>query len=232
MQGKLVLNFSKTFEGKVWNVTEMAQKGLLILEIRDESKREASFSAFQFKKRSFLWENLMVEEPWWVSVAGSSGSELIFQVYDDMQNPEHKTFLALNSETKEVVWKKKEVSFEKLEIESDAGKISRASHPFQYLEGNAYFETIKKFLQKTCGKTIVMGAEYLEADGIVCISYYVMEPSGLANYLLVVSENGDVLLKEELGRHLKGLGVETFFILQGYLFFVRNKREFISYQIQ
>jgi hypothetical protein len=124
----------------------------------------------------------------------------------------------------------KAVSKESAE-ELPAGEIFHPVYPFQYLEGNSYFETIRKFLQQNFEVTAVIGTEYLESDGLIFISYYVMEGSGLANYLLVMKEDGEQLLIEKLGEHLKGLGVETFFVLSGYLFFVKNKREILSYRI-
>jgi peptidoglycan/LPS O-acetylase OafA/YrhL len=49
--------------------------------------------------------------------------------------------------------------------------------------------------------------------------------------LLVVDESGNMLLQEKLDEQLKGLGVDTFFVLSGCLFFVRNKRHLLSYKI-
>lgn len=263
MGKRLVLNFSKTFEGVIWNIMDMPGKELLILEIRDERSRTVTFSAFQYQKQYFLWQDLALEEPWWISLSGSSGGMLLFQIYDDMQNPEHKTLLAVHAETRQVSWKRKDFSVQniqegriqgiqrgseprqlsldpltgavlehKAEIELVPDKISAPARPFQYMDGNAYFETIKKFLQQTRNLTPVMGAEYLETEELILVSYYILEGTGLANYLLVMHENGELLLTEKLGGQLKGLGVETFFILSGYLFFVRNKHEFLSYQIK
>ena len=264
MGNGLTLNFSKTFEGVVWNIMAMEGKELLILEIRDENKMEATFSAFQYQKQSFLWQDLMLEEPWWVSLYGYSGDILLFQIYDDVQNPEHKSVLAIHAETSKTAWKQKNFSVQGLdkgrikgmlkgepeprEVMLDAvtgrvtdenkqndltpHKISEPVRPFQYLDGNAYFETIKKFLQQTRNLTPIVGAEYVETEGLVFISYYIMEGTGLANYLLVMDQNGKLLLTEKLGGQLKGLGVETFFILSGCLFFVKNKREFLSFQIK
>lgn len=246
----------------VWKIMALGEKGLLIFEIRDENTREVSFSAFQYQKQAFLWQNLVLEEPWWVSLAGSTREVLLFQVYDDSQNPEHKSLLAVSAETGQLLWKKtgfsvnlvengrisgflredalKSVSMDPLTgalLESEPenvlqrNKISDAVYPFQYLEGNSYFETIKQYLRKTLNVTAVMGAEYIETDGLIVISYYLMEDAGLANYLLAIREDGEILVHERLGGHLRGLGVETFFILSGYLFFVKNNREFSSYKL-
>lgn len=246
----------------VWKAMALAEKDLLILEVRDESRREVSFSAYQYKKQMFLWKDLILEEPWWISLAGGTNEVVFFQIYDDSQTPEHKSLLALNSETGQVCWKRNGFSINQVqngriegvlrdgglnpvsldpssgvvqenepEIELGSDKISGPVQPFQYLEGNSYFETIKQYLRKTHQVTAVMGAEYTETEGLILISYNVMEETGLANYLLVMREDGEPLMHERLGGHLRGLGVETFFILSGYLFFVKNKREFLSYKL-
>ena len=72
--------------------------------------------------------------------------------------------------------------------------------------------------------------EYLEHEHLIFVSYQVMHES-LANFLVAFSEQGELLFQEKLGDHLKGLGLDTFFILSGFLFFVRNKSELISYRI-
>jgi hypothetical protein len=102
--------------------------------------------------------------------------------------------------------------------------------PFQYIDGNVHFETVKSFLTSRLNVLPVGGVEYLEHEHLIFVSYQVMRES-LANFLVAFSEQGELLFHEKLGDHLKGLGLDTFFILSGFLFFVRNKSELISYRI-
>ncbi len=60
------------------------------------------------------------------------------------------------------------------------------------------------------------------------MSYYVTE-SGLSNYLVVMDGEGEVLLHEKLAEQLKGIGMETFFVLAGCVFFVKNREDLVSY---
>ena len=103
-------------------------------------------------------------------------------------------------------------------------------HPFQYLEGTGNFETVRSFLTSKMGILPVMGAEYLEYESLIFISCYLQE-DGLANYLIVVTEEGREVLRQKLEDHLKGIGLDTFFILSGCLFFVKSKRELVSYKL-
>jgi hypothetical protein len=75
-----------------------------------------------------------------------------------------------------------------------------------------------------------MALEYLEHDSIIFISFYVQE-NELANYLFMLSADGNLLVKEKLDEQLKGIGLGTFFILSGCVFFVKNKAELVSYKI-
>jgi len=102
--------------------------------------------------------------------------------------------------------------------------------PFQYIEGSPYFETAKSFLMQKLNLVAIAGVEYLEHNSLIFISYN-MHQEGLTNYLVVLTSDGEILLHEKLGEQLKGLGLETFFILSGCLFFVRNKSELVSYRI-
>ena len=51
----------------------------------------------------------------------------------------------------------------------------------------------------------------------------------MANYLLVLDKDGEVLLEVKLGEKLPGLGTDTFFMLSGCLFLIKNKKELVAY---
>lgn len=255
------MNFSRTFEGIVWNIVKVPGREILILEIREEAARQVSFSAFHYQEGAFLWQELQLEESWWVSVVAASQEVVLFQTFNDMQDPQRKTLSAMHLDTKKMLWERTDFSFHRIVnrlIEGIAGieepepaalgletgervetgkndraknEISVVALPFQYLEGSAYFETIKSFLREKMDTDVAGGAEYLELHGLIFVSYYVREDTGLVNYLLVIDERGELLLKEKLGEALKGLGMETFFVLEGCLFFVRHRRELLSYKI-
>jgi hypothetical protein len=58
-----------------------------------------------------------------------------------------------------------------------------------------------------------------------------MQEVGLANYLIVLTADGDVVMNEKAGENLKGIGIDTFFLLEGSLFFVKNKCELVRYKL-
>ena len=99
------------------------------------------------------------------------------------------------------------------------------------MEGHAYFETVRTFLQSRFNFEAVVALEYLEDSSLIFISCYTRNEAGLTNELLVLSADGEILLRENLGEQLKGIGQDTFFIYAGSVIFVRNRGELFSYKI-
>jgi hypothetical protein len=233
---------------------------LLIIEVRDENKREARFSALEFNQNKFIWKDKIFEESWWIGLTAATPDVLLMHVFQSMDNPDEKALMAWHIHEQKMLWKLDHFSFDHLEhdfvygvftndetgtkiIDIKTGKTREIAppegnfvenimlqKPFQYIDGNVHFETVKSFLTSRLNVLPVAGMEYLECGHLIFISYQVVEEN-LANYLVVYSEHGSLVLHEKLGDHLKGLGLDTFFVLSGFLFFVRNKNELISYRI-
>jgi hypothetical protein len=102
--------------------------------------------------------------------------------------------------------------------------------PFQYREKEEGFETIRAYITGQFPGEPVAAMDYLEYGGFIVISYYVREPE-LANYLIVLDTEGNETMREKAGQNLSGIGVDTFFVLEGSLFFVKNKSEFLRYKL-
>ena len=103
--------------------------------------------------------------------------------------------------------------------------------PALYLEGAPDFETVRQFLDKSTEYVISRGVEYLEWKKWIVISVYVENKNVLANHLIVLNDEGKILLEEKLGENLGGIGTDTFFILEGCLFLVKNKSELVVYTL-
>lgn len=260
----LVRNFSFSFNGVIWNTVAVQGSDILVLEVRDDARRQVSFSALNYRDKRFLWKDRTFEERWWAGLLAGQGSSLLLQQYDATGKLDGKTLLVYDLETLTLRWKREGFSYhttgahyvsgfiaaqqqpepilldlatghelegDGTEFEWEGDKIFEPLRPFQYQEGTPYFDTTSKFLEEHLQLTTVGCVEYQEYEGLIFISYYLRESTGLANYLLVLREDGVTLLHEKLDEQLKGLGVDTFFILSGCLFFVQNKRELLSYQI-
>jgi hypothetical protein len=76
----------------------------------------------------------------------------------------------------------------------------------------------------------VAAMDYLELGPWIVISLY-LAAAGSAEHLIVMEQEGTVVLREKAGEGLKGIGMDTFFILEGSLFFVKNKKELVCYKL-
>jgi hypothetical protein len=250
-------NFSHVFQGLVWSTVTAGTKPLLLVEARDSEKKKATFSALDLVNGSFLWRDMAFDEPWWVSLSAASDTVAVFSTYLETSNPDKKGVLAYHIFEQKVLWWNNDFSLVTVgqgKVTGVASKYGNRSvtldlvsgaevagqpgirqneeevrRPQQYLDDNAYFSTVKTFLNRKFNLLPVIALEYLEHDSNIFISFYIQEES-LANYLFIISAEGELLMKEKLGDHLKGIGLDTFFVIGGSLFFVKDKVELFSYK--
>jgi hypothetical protein len=246
------------FQGTVWNIINHPDLPLLFLEIRKEQTKTVSFAAYDLEADSFIWRDISFEEPWWIRLGASCGPVLIFSIYTNTSNPDSQSILAYDIYKKSVIWWKNDFTLtgavdcyvagtqlktgsrqitldhltgetiEKTELEWQQN--FSLIRPLQYQHGNTHFDTIKLFLERKFRISAVSAIEYVEYGSLIVISCYI-EENGLANNLYVISSDGSVLLDERIGERLKGIAIDTFFLLSGYLIFVKNKGELVSYKM-
>lgn len=253
------LLFSHAFDGIVWNMQVAEKSGVLVIEIRNPESKQTTFAALDLLTNQFLWENVMFDEPWWISLSAVSGDVILLTHYTEASNPDQKSLLAYDLKERKLLWWQNDFSLasvndtavtgyslkygvKPLSLNVLTGKVIEESvdtsaaqnlsviRPLHYRENESGFVTVKKFMSRVIGKELVSGVDYLEYGSYVLMSVYVQE-EGLANYLFVLDAQGAVLLCEKAGGNLKGIGIDTFFILEGSLFFVKNKRELLRYRL-
>jgi len=256
----LKFNFSHRFSSTIWNMVAVPEKKLLVLEIRDGEKFQVEFSALDYHYNQFIWKDWRLKESWWVGLMAANRSTLLFQTFINRGNPDHKNLIACDILSRVVRWEIEEFSFYDwdestingyrtkgeitlAQIDIKSGMVKEdgwasfgtkeedaAVRPTQYIEGVQHFSTVQQFIVQRLNQTISGGVEYLEWGNWIVVSVYFQETEGLANYLIVMTLEGEVVLKEKLGEKLEGLGVDTFFILSGCLFFVKNRLELVAYR--
>lgn len=94
---------NNNFNGKIWNTTFSEE--FCVLEIRDESTRQVSFSCVNLLTGNILWENLKPEKSWWLSLVGIFDEYLILHKYSSKQKPEPDGLLIINVKSGEIVEK-------------------------------------------------------------------------------------------------------------------------------
>ncbi len=207
----------------VWNILPLAGRCVLVIEQRDDTHRLVSFSAFDFENQRFLWRDVVLLEKWWVNLVGVTHDHVVLKVFESTENPDMTSLQLLSVEDGEVV----DYSLQ----QNDWLHTNDSLQPFQYLDGEPDFETVKIFLKNKLEIAPRLGIEYLEYAGCIIISYYTGHPAAFVNQLAIFNSHGECIYEEEIGTNLKGIGVNTFFIAFSTLFFVKNRTELVTFRI-
>lgn len=248
------------FPGTIWKTLADPARGILFLEIRNAGERTVSFAALRLTDHFWLFKDLSFDEPWWISLTAVEQDILLFTTYDDTSNPDKKSIIAYDMARQKIVWWRSGFTFSAVrpgqvigldkkflwkevvldivrgeEVQEVAPDLETKQNfhvirPFQYQAGSEAFETVRNFLMTTCQLTSPVAIEYREFEPYIIISVFVQEEE-LANFLYVFTTSGQKVLNERLGEQLSGIGVDTFFILNGCLIFVKNKNELVSYKL-
>jgi hypothetical protein len=243
----------------VWNLLVHPQRNIIFIETRHETLKQVQFSALDLSSNNFLWRDIVLEEPWWITMTDVSANTLLFTVFNDTNNPDKKSILAFDFEKQAVLWWRNnyavsavtpsdvigvDTTFGRKNVVLDlltgqpgkdqtvlpAARNFSIQKPLQYYEDAGHFNTVKSFLESKLRIQPLSLIEYLEYRSLIVISCYLNE-NGLANFLFVLTQGGELLFTEKLGEGLKGIGVDTFFIFSGYLIFVKNKSWLASYKV-
>lgn len=256
----LEFSFAEKLPGTVWRTLADPDEKRLFLEIRNSETKRVTFSALQLDTTQWIWKEKSLDESWWINLAAVSSNIALFTVYTDTHNPDKKSVLAFDVTSEKMIWWKNDFSIAFASKTSVTGVDLKFGHkevsldlfsgqeivkervvlpvqqnfqvirPFHYQEGSAHFDTVKSFLERKCKISAVFSVEYCEHHALILISVFT-EPEDLANYLIVFNSDGEMVMKETLGEHLKGIASDTFFIFSGYLIFVKNKCELVSYKL-
>ena len=260
MASTLKLSFSIQFSSPIWQMIIEPGNSCLFIETRDGDNLNVSFSAYDISSQQFLWRDWALDEKWMVGLLAANKEVLLLQRFMDKGNPDKKSLMAFEITTRKALWevtnfsfnrwndqfiygKRTSGNFSKCRIEITKGlteefdwheieeqKTDEILNPVQFLHDTPYFDTVKKFILSELKEDIKIGVEYLEYNGFIISSAYLVESQGLANYLIVFNERGELALKERIAEKIQGLGMGTFFVLSGCLFFVKNRLELVAYK--
>jgi hypothetical protein len=95
--------FNHALSGKIWNTT--FGNNYCVLETRDESRRQVSFSCINLLTGNLLWKNISPEKSWWLSLVGIFDEYFFLHKYSSNQKPEPEGLLILNVQTGELIEK-------------------------------------------------------------------------------------------------------------------------------
>jgi hypothetical protein len=103
--------------------------------------------------------------------------------------------------------------------------------PIRYEPGDVYFETVSSFLCKTAGIDAPIAIDYLEANPYIVFSYYIYQHEKVAQYLLIVNRQKQIVHQELLCEDRQGIGRDTILWKNNILICLRNNNELISIKL-
>lgn len=243
-----------TFQGKIWNTTFGSH--YCVLEIRDETARQVSFSCINLLTGNILWKNLRPEKSWWLSLVGIFNEFLFVHKYSSNQKPEPEGLLVLAIESGEIIMKLdnwiffnceenvltiyqlqnnqpiyKDIILEKMaENNINSLGILTTNAVIHYPENSPHFPIIFKFLYRLLDIDAVKAVDYLEISNKIIISYYIYRDKSFQNYLLVTNRTHEILLNDLMAES-EGIGIDTFTVKSDTLLYVKNQNQFVGYRL-
>lgn len=100
--------------------------------------------------------------------------------------------------------------------------------PIRYKEGNKYFEELADFIREYSNGEAPVIIDYIDRKPYLMFSYYIYEHNKIAEYLLVVTENGECVFQDKLSEGRDGMGKSTMLLRGDTLVYLKNNKEFVG----
>ncbi len=103
--------------------------------------------------------------------------------------------------------------------------------PVRYKEGNIYFAPLMSFLQTALNIHDPVCIDYLDSRPYMMFSYYIYEQDKVAQYLLIITKEKELVLHEQLSEGRDGVGQSTILLKGSTLVYLKNSTEFKSLKL-
>jgi len=254
-------SFSYIFDGLIFKILPDEVLPLLALEIRHTESKEVSFAVIDYEKSQMVFEGLGLEEKWWIGMAGFYNGKLFFHSFADKQYPQTQGIIVADIFEQALIWEKEGAYLEEVNqngvhiswinsLERENGildihtgnpieqitylendKKKHILFPFQYAEKTPYFETLALFLSQKLTIDIVEQLDYLEFKNYIVISYLIKINIKLSRFLLILSQDGEILLHQIIDNELQGKQTEVFFIVNDFLIAIANRKKLLIFKL-
>lgn len=257
MARKIGSLFSVSCDGTIWQTALSESTGLILLQVRNEELHQTTFTVVNLISGESLIKERRFEESWWLGITAFVDNYAVLHVYEDEQNPQHKSLFVWDIESDQVVAEFKNTTLiesnergmlirneesqkafdwagntiQNWETEEGSGDTNKVHYPFHFQEEDEDFATIKSFIEQAVNVSPTSGADYLEYHDLVLLSYNIKEEQGLANYLLVSNTDGEVIFHQKINTSTSGTGRDTFFIFEQKLVYIKDYNTISVYEL-
>ncbi|MFY0627523.1 MAG: hypothetical protein JXR07_14570 [Reichenbachiella sp.] len=115
-------------------------------------------------------------------------------------------------------------------VNIESNEMENVHFPKTYDSSSAYFIWFEKILNQE-GKSPKIQCEHMEYHKTHLISYYEQLNKSLTNYLSIIDKNGKFQESFTLASDLKGIGNDTFFVIENKTIFVTNHNTLNVYHL-
>ena len=115
--------------------------------------------------------------------------------------------------------------------ESGVSVVAAIREPVRYMPRDVYFDVVSSFLGKIVGLRDPIAIDYLESNPYIVFSYYLYEQKKVAQYLLIVNRQQEIVCHELLSENRQGIGRNTIIWKAGRLVCLRHHNELISLKL-
>lgn len=218
LKGKKLKWSGLKLEGEQWWMgLEAAKNGKVILHKFKESDSPEHIGLYVFNAENgkMLWSNEKLS--FWgylesgIAAIDPAEEERTYFILDENTGAE-KSRLSDAEMMKNI---------NKIMREKKNTKIINALH---FNQEHEYFKKVSEYILSLTNRQAAGAIDYLEHKKFIIISYYIYSNNIFQNYLLVVDEDGKEYVHELLDTNLKAVGMDTFFVFEDQLVFIKNKK--------
>lgn len=248
-KSKLRQILSEKFDGIIWKIEMNDKFGLMAIESRIIDLKKTSFTVMNYHTGEVHFKEKIFQEPWNLNLAYIAQKNLIIKGFDQHESLESKGIISVNILNAEILWAHYNLSLNRATDEGlqvyDPRINPRRYSWISHINGESILDSEKvnyprepvlfpEFIQQSEIPDFLTRAEIigkpsalsLENHTIIC--FHEKITNKIQQRLLVYQED-TILLDEILIRDIQKLQPESFFMVNNYLFYIRNKNEIVSY---
>jgi len=108
--GRLDTDWKYVANGMIWRLF-FTERGRVVGECRNQDTKTVSFFCLEEESGKPLWQDLNLEETWWVGIEAVLNDTLLLHTYASPDMPEHRGIRAYDTQTGVLRWRNDNVTF-------------------------------------------------------------------------------------------------------------------------
>lgn len=238
------------FNGVIWKLLPDNNGRLIAIETRNSENRQTAFSVLNYETGETLLKEFQVDESWYLALSHIHENLIFITGYESERSPISKGITAIDIARKTIRWQKFNYSFydawnegirvynpnispRRFEwLKYETGEVIHISNPTPLIFNiRIATQTTQDVLPLTSKSEKIIGDILsLAHQDLNIFSFHELFEGNLRLRLLITS-NSTIVLDDILADGIQKQQLETFFIQQDHLFYIRNANQIVSYNL-